>query len=151
MLTTSKTNSSKNQWLNQALTKVKRAEKRGKLERATSLYAVKASYDSKKRLIVVLLANGSSFSFPPKLAEGLARKSADSLSSIEISPFGTGLRWPKLDVDLTVEGLLSGVFGGSKWSLKAHLANAGRAKSSAKSRSARQNGSRGGRPKSIHI
>lgn len=136
----SKTSLLKDQWLNQALTKVKRAEKRGELERATNLYAVKASYDSKKRLIVILLANGSSFSFPPKLAEGLARKSADSLSSIEISPFGTGLRWPKLDVDLTVEGLLSGVFGGSKWSLKSHLANA-----------ARENGARGGRPKSIHI
>ncbi len=87
------------QWVDEALLKIERAKKRGKLERATQLYAVKAAYDSKSCQIVIDLANGSSFSFPPKLAEGLARKSAEALAVIEISPMGTGLYWPKLDVD----------------------------------------------------
>ncbi len=135
------------QWVDEALLKIERAKKRGKLERATQLYAVKAAYDSKSRQIVIDLANGSSFSFPPKLAEGLARKSAEALAVIEISPMGTGLYWPKLDVDLTVEGLLSGVFGGDQWMLRQHLAKAGRVKSIAKAKSSRENGAKGGRPK----
>jgi hypothetical protein len=60
---------------------------------------------------------------------------------------GTGLYWPKLDVDLTVEGLLSGMFGSEKWMLRQHLAKAGSAKSVAKSKASRENGAKGGRPK----
>ncbi len=134
-------------WVDQALLKIERAKKRGKLERATQLYAVKANYDHKRRQIVIELANGSSFSFPPKLAEGLARKSAESLAVIEISPMGTGLYWPKLNVDLTIEGLLSGIFGGKEWMLRQHLAKAGSVKSIAKAKSSRENGSKGGRPR----
>ena len=37
----------KAKWIDEVLTKVNRAKKRGKLERATKLYAVRASYDQK--------------------------------------------------------------------------------------------------------
>jgi len=137
----------KAKWIDEVLTKVNRAKKRGKLERATKLYVVRASYDQKKRQLIIVMANGSSFSFPPKLAEGLARKSAESLSVIEISPMGIGLHWPKLNVDLTVEGLLSGIFGSDQWMLKQHLSKAGKVKSPAKAISSRENGAKGGRPK----
>ena len=134
-------------WLIAALKKTDRAKMRGKIERVTKLYAISAQFDSKKKVITIELANGLSFSFPPKLVEGLSRRSADSLSSIEISPMGTGLYWPKLDVDLTVEGLLSGMFGSERWMLRQHLAKAGSVKSAAKSKASRQNGAKGGRPK----
>lgn len=77
----------------------------------------------------------------------MARKSAESLSVIEISPMGIGLHWPKLNVDLTVEGLLSGIFGSDQWMLKQHLSKAGKVKSPAKAISSRENGAKGGRPK----
>jgi hypothetical protein len=135
------------EWLITALKKTDRAKMRGKIERVTKLYAISAQFDSKKKLISIELANGLSFSFPPKLVEGLSRRSTDSLSSIEISPMGTGLYWPKLDVDLTVEGLLSGMFGSEKWMLRQHLAKAGSVKSAIKSKASRENGAKGGRPK----
>ena len=134
-------------WLVAALKKTDRAKVRGRIERVTKLYAVNAKFDSKKKVITIELANGLSFSFPPKLVEGLSRRSAESLSSIEISPMGTGLHWPKLDVDLTVEGLLSGMFGSEKWMLRQHLTKAGSVKSIAKSKASRVNGAKGGRPK----
>lgn len=134
-------------WLITALKKTDRAKMRGKIERVTKLYAISAQFDSKKKVITIELANGLSFSFPPKLVEGLSRRSVDSLSSIEISPMGTGLYWPKLDVDLTVEGLLSGMFGSEKWMLRQHLAKAGSVKSAIKSKASRENGAKGGRPK----
>jgi hypothetical protein len=142
-----KTEQRQEEWLIAALKKTDRAKMRGKIERVTKLYATSAQFDSKKKVITIDLANGLSFSFPPKLVEGLSRRSADSLSSIEISPMGTGLYWPKLDVDLTVEGLLSGMFGSEKWMLRQHLAKAGSVKSAIKSKASRENGAKGGRPK----
>ena len=142
-----KTEQRQEEWLIAALKKTDRAKMRGKIERVTKLYAISAQFDSKKKVITIELANGLSFSFPPKLVEGLSRRSADSLSSIEISPMGTGLYWPKLDVDLTVEGLLSGMFGSEKWMLRQHLAKAGSVKSAIKSKASRENGAKGGRPK----
>lgn len=139
--------SKKNNWVYAALEKTERAKRRGAIERVSKLYAVSAKFDPKKKLITIGLANGSSFSFPPRLAEGLSRKSAEALAKIEISPMGTGLYWPKLDVDLTVEGLLSGMFGSAKWMLREHLAKAGSVKSAAKSKSSKANGAKGGRPK----
>ena len=68
-----------------------------------------------KNRIVIDLDNGAEFSFPPILAQGLSHASEADLKQIQISPLGTGLHWPKLDVDLTVEGLLAGVFGGHFW------------------------------------
>ena len=60
--------------------------------------------------IRIELANEASFTFPPNLAQGLEGASAAALAEIEITPMGTGLHWPRLDADLTVDGLLAGVF-----------------------------------------
>ena len=56
---------------------------------------------------------------------------------------GTGLHWEALDADLSVPGLLAGLFG-----TRAFMARqAGRATSPAKAAAARANGARGGRPR----
>jgi hypothetical protein len=80
------------------------------------------------------------------LAQGLANAQASELIDIEISPQGTGLHWPKLDADLTVEGLLAGLFGSRSW-MRTHAAKAGRVKSIAKTQAAKVNGAKGGRPR----
>jgi hypothetical protein len=110
------------------------------------LGAVTAKYEARKKLIHVGLQNGASFSFPPALAQGLQNATAVQLAHIDISPLGTGLSWPLLDVDLTVEGLLKGVFGSQGW-MRAHAAKAGRVRSEAKASASRRNGALGGRPR----
>ncbi len=78
-------------------------------------HARAAHYDEKAGRIVVDLTDGAQFAFPPKIAQGLARAKKADLKEIVVSPKGTGLHWPKLDADLTVAGLLAGIFGSRMW------------------------------------
>lgn len=89
------------------------------------------------------LTNGCTFAFPPRLAQGLEAASEDELETVEILGAGYGLHWEVLDVDLSVPGLLTGLFG-----TKAYMARrAGQATSPAKAAAARENGRKGGRPR----
>lgn len=100
-------------------------------------------YDWRNSRIIVDLTNGCTFAFPPRLAQGLEAASYDELDAVEILGAGYGLHWGALDVDLSVPGLLAGLFG-----TKAHMARqAGRTKSPAKAAAARANGLKGGRPR----
>jgi hypothetical protein len=119
------------------------ANARGREIASTLPHAASARYDRRSRRIIVELTNGSLFAFPAELGQGLAGASADQLSEIELSGGGFGLHWPKLDADLTVPGLLAGVFGTARWM----AAQAGRASSPAKAAAARRNGTKGGRPR----
>jgi hypothetical protein len=105
--------------------------------------AASATYDRAHGQIVVSLTNGCSFTFPPRLAEGLDHATEYELAEVEVLGTGTGLHWESLDVDLSVPGLLAGLFG-----TKSHMARrAGQATSPAKAAAARANGARGGRPR----
>lgn len=133
-------------WIKTELAQVEAAQARGQVEQASALRALTARYDTRKKLIIIDLANGSSFSFPPHLAQGLSNARAAELADIEISPFGIGLHWPQLDADLTVEGLLAGLFGSRSW-MRQHAAKAGSVRSDAKTQAAKANGAKGGRPR----
>lgn len=109
------------------------------------LRAINASYDMRRDRIIVELINGCSFMFPSFLVQGLADASPDELRKITLLGDGYGLHWEALDVDLTVPGLLSGVFG-----TRAHMARlAGRVSTPAKAQAARANGAKGGRPRKV--
>lgn len=86
----------------------------------------------------------------PSLAQGLEGAGTADLSEIEITPMGTGLHWPRLDANLTVDGLLAGIFGSRSW-MRAHAARAGRARTPAKAAAARANGAKGGRPRKTAV
>lgn len=133
-------------WIEAELQRVPEAAARGVVEGTPHLQATAARYDARHKRIVVELANGTSFAFPPSLAQGLADARSADLAEIEITPLGTGLHWPRLDADLTVEGLLAGLFGSRAW-MRQHAARAGRATSAAKAEAARVNGAKGGRPR----
>lgn len=122
---------------------IDRANAAGRELAAAVPHAVRARYDRRSRRIVIELTNGSLFAFPAELAQGLAGASPEALGEIELSGGGYGLHWPSLDVDLTVPGLLAGIFGTARWM----AANAGRATSPAKAAAARRNGAKGGRPR----
>ena len=123
------------------------AAERGRIARLTDPRAANARYDRDAGRVIVELINGCVFAFPPRLAQGLEVATDDQLAAVEILGTGYGLHWEALDVDLSVPGLLAGLFG-----TRAFMArNAGRAKSPAKAAAARSNGAKGGRPrKSAH-
>jgi hypothetical protein len=119
------------------------AFERGKIARASEPRAAAARDDKQRGRVVVDLTNGCAFAFPPRMAQGLEAATDEELARIEILGRGYGLHWEALDVDLSVPGLLAGIFG-----TKAYMARrAGQATSPAKAAAARTNGAKGGRPR----
>lgn len=125
------------------------AERRGEQSLHSEPRAQRARYDPKARRILVELTNGCSLEFPARLAEGLQDASDDELADVTILGLGLGLRWERLDVDLSVPGLLAGLFGTKAWMDRERAAHAGSATSPAKAAAARHNGSKGGRPRTL--
>lgn len=119
------------------------AADRGRDLRRSEPRAKTVRYDGPADRIVVELDNGCTFAFPPRLVQGLEEASTGELGAVEILGTGYGLHWETLDIDISVPGLLAGIFG-----TRAYLAGeAGRATSPAKAAAARANGARGGRPR----
>ena len=119
------------------------ALERGRLARAIEPRAASARYDRSDGRLVVELTNGCVFAFPPRLAQGLEKATDNQLAQVEIQGAGYGLHWEELDADLSVPGLLAGLFG-----TKAYMARrAGQSTSPAKAVAARANGAKGGRPR----
>lgn len=121
------------------------ASERGERVRAHEPRALAVRYDGRLGRVTVELTNGCTFSFPPRLAQGLETATEDQLAKVEILGPGYGLHWEALDVDLSIPGLLAGLFG-----TKAYMARrAGQATSPAKAAAARANGAKGGRPRQL--
>ena len=103
-------------------------------------------YDRKHRRIEILFEGGALFAFPVELAQGLRGAASADLADVRLSPGGTGLHWERLDVDLGIAGLLSGIYGTRAW--MGELGRRGGSVSSpSKAAAARVNGMRGGRPR----
>ena len=119
------------------------AAERGRIAQLSEPRAARAWYDRARGHVEIELTNGCTLSFPTHLAQGLERATPDQLAEIEILGAGYGLHWEALDVDLSIPGLCSGLFG-----TKAHMARqAGKATSPAKAAAAKANGAKGGRPR----
>lgn len=119
------------------------AEERGRIAAQTEPRAARARYDRRRGRMVIALTNGCSFTFPPRLAQGLEDASDDDLAAFEILGNGYGLHWERLDVDLSIPGLLAGLFGTRSFMAR----HAGQTRSPAKAAAARANGAKGGRPR----
>ena len=123
------------------------AEARGRQLLAEGPIAQSAAYDRSRGRIVIEMADGRGYAFPPALAEDLAGASAADLSEIVIDGAGLNLHWPRLEVDLFVPALVAGVFGTRRWMTGEFARLAGRTKSRAKAAASRANGAKGRRPK----
>ena len=108
--------------------------------RAKSVY-----YDPKERRVVLALTNGADFRFPVSSVPELAAAPESEIKKVEISPSGTTLRWKAINADLSLAGLMLGIFGPR--TLMAQVGSVGgRVVSPAKAAAARANGQKGGRP-----
>ena len=123
-----------------------KAAKRGSRRQLKEPRALHARYDEKSARIVIELSNGAQFAFPPGMAQGLAGAKKSALKEIVVSPAGWGLHWPQLDADLTVQGLLAGMFGSKMW-MRELASKGGKSVSQKKASAARANGAKGGRPR----
>ncbi len=119
------------------------AEAGGKLARGSEPRAVSACYDRRLKKIAVELTSGASFAFPAHLAEGLEGAGEEDLAVVEVLGSGYGLHWEGLDVDLSIPGLVAGIFGTQRYMAQ----RAGQATSATKAAAARANGAKGGRPR----
>ena len=123
------------------------AERRGQESLANEPRARTARYDKSSRRVIVELTNGCSFAFPARMAEGLSEADDDELTEVEILGAGYGLHWETLDTDLSVPGLLAGLFGTKRYMDRMRAGRAGSATSVAQADAARRNGLKGGRPR----
>ncbi len=119
------------------------ALERGRTARASEPRAAAARYDRTSGRVIVDLENGCTFAFPPRLTQGLEGASDDQLAAVEILGQGYGLHWEDLDVDLSLPGLMAGIFGTKAWMAR----RAGQTTSAAKAAASRANGAKGGRPR----
>ena len=124
--------------------------RRGRQADQTEPRAASARYDETSGRVVLELTNGCSFAFPAEVAQRLRGAPAGQLATVEVLAGGRALRWDALDVDLGVAPLLSGIFGTAAWmrELRREMARAGgRVSSPRKATAARENGKKGGRPR----
>lgn len=94
---------------------------RGAAARKNEPHASAVRYDAATRRIVISFATGAT---------------DEQISEVELLSDGYGLHWESLDVDLTVPGIVMGIFGATKWMAKI----AGQTESEKKDAAARANG-----------
>jgi Protein of unknown function (DUF2442) len=124
-----------------------RATQRARKRQASLPKAVNAHYDRRIGRIVIHLDTRLDIAFSPRDAQGLEHAKPAQLDSIEISPSGFGLHFPKLDADIYLPALLEGFLGSRKWMASRMGTTGGQSRSAAKTAAARKNGALGGRPK----
>lgn len=125
------------------------AKQRAKNRRARFPSAVDAHYDRRLDRVIIRLDSGVELAFPPQRAQGLEGARPSQLQTIEITPSGFGIHFPKLDADLYLPALIEGFFGSKRWMASRLGAVGGKSKSTSKVSASRANGRLGGRPRKI--
>ena len=123
-----------------------RAVKAGKLAQQTEPRAVSAVYDAKSDRLTIELNNGAIFIVPCSLIQGLSNARPDKIAAVKVMPRGAALHWDELDVQMSVAGLMAGIFGTRAWMAEVERLR-GQALSDSKVAAARENGRKGGRPR----
>jgi hypothetical protein len=126
---------------------IEAAIRAGEIAARSAPRARAARVDVEGGRLVVDLTNGATFLVPAELVQGLEGAALSALSAVEVTPGGEALHWEALDVDISVPGLLNGIFGTRAW-MRELGRRGGSSKSARKVEAARRNGKKGGRPRS---
>jgi hypothetical protein len=114
--------------------------------RASHPVAAGARYDRAHRRLHVTLTNGATLLVPVDLIATLCRATDRDLADVRVAVAGVGLRWERLDEDLSLSGLAR-VALGRQVLLQAAGAAGGSSRTPAKAEASRANGRKGGRPR----
>ena len=117
-----------------------RAVKAGLLAQVSEPRAVAARYDEANDRLIIKLRNGVIFIVPCSLIQGLSGAEPEKIAAVKVMPRGAALHWDELDVQMSVPGLVAGVFGTRKW--MAELGRQGGSMSKAKRSEVRENGNK---------
>jgi len=96
-----------------------------------------ARYDRASDSVLLTFRGGGSMTIPRRLIPGVERQPASALETMTLSPARDALRWPALDADIYVPGLIERAFGN-----RLFAAAAGRQRTKAKMAAARRNGAK---------
>lgn len=88
---------------------------KGKLAATVEPQAKSVHFDPATNRIVVDLKNGATFIFPCQSVQGLSGASAQDIAGVKLGPRGASLHWERMDLDFSIVGLMSGVFGTKAW------------------------------------
>lgn len=116
-----------------------------------------ARYDAVQGTVVIEMQNDVALVIPARLIEGLELATDEQRAAVVVSSSGNGLHWDDIDVQMSVPGLVRGLFGSPVWMEKLNqmptAADMGRkggaARNAAKSAAVRANGRKGGRPRKV--
>jgi hypothetical protein len=109
-------------------------------------HAREVHFERAHRAFRVVLSNGAALTVPVALIAALRSASDQALADVAVGPAGVGLRWNRLDADMSVAHLATLAFGPGVL-LRAAGAAGGSSRSRAKALAARKNGLKGGRPR----
>src|ERR1700730_7220610 len=96
------------------------AGRRGAFMRPKQPPALVARYDRRTDRVIVSLARGLEIGFAPHSAQGLEKARPTDLATIEVSPSGFGLHFPKLDANIYLPALVEGFLGSKRWIASEH-------------------------------
>lgn len=124
-------------------TELDAAAERGRVAYVSEPRAKSARFDAGQGRVVIELSNGCTVAFPARMVQGLEDATDAELAEVELLGRGYGLHWESRDMDISVPGVMAGLFG-----TRAYMARrAGQATSPAKASASRANGAKGGRPR----
>lgn len=122
------------------------ARARGEARAQDASALVEARYDTTSDAVVLTFRGGGSMSIPRGVIPGLKGQPASALAAMTMSPAGDALRWPVIDADVYVPGLVERAFGNRLFAAAAGR-RGGTKRTKAKIAAARRNGAKGGRPR----
>lgn len=121
------------------------AQRRGTLKAKLPTALAAVDLDEPAKCVRLYFRSGLELAIPVKAIAEIAKVPLKRLRDVTASPIGDGLIFEEADVAIYVPGLLRDLFGHAFAGALGKLG--GRARSDAKSRAARKNGTKGGRPR----
>jgi hypothetical protein len=92
-----------------------RASRAGRRAANTEPRAARVAYRAQKHALRIELTNGASITLPVRLIPSVKGARSEDIRAVEVLGQGGGLHWERLDVDLSVPGLVSSIFPGTAW------------------------------------
>jgi hypothetical protein len=110
------------------------------------------SFEPSTRRFTLRLVGGTVVEFAADMLWELQGATDEQLAQVRLVPSGSTLKWPDLDADISVAGLVLGLLASPEWrqALRRSVAReVASTRSSARAAAARENWKRGGRPRKV--